>query len=319
MPVTFLCPACGAGTDPAVTCTGCGHRIPRFGSVFNLLDGSAGEAASLEVETFYDRCPFPGYQAGDDATVLLDRCRRSAFLAALDASIPTGAEVLDGGCGTGQLAAFLAIASARRRVFAADRSRAALSAADRFRTQEHIGNLTLLRADLFELPFAQRSFEVVVSRGVVHHTPDPPTAIRRLADLVAPGGHLVLGWYESMGRFFHHWRQRLHAVRGEPIRLLDPVLRQRDLSAEKKATWIEDQYRHPLEVSLPLPLVLAELRRAGLEPLRSVPPAPPESSLLAPGRLPGPAGLFMRRLGWLIRGSTDPDAGLVSVVSRRPR
>ena len=40
------------------------------------------------------------------------------------------------------------------------------------------------------------------------------------------------------------------------MRALDPVLRRRDLDEEKKRTWIEDQYRHPLEHILAFPSVL---------------------------------------------------------------
>ena len=42
------------------------------------------------VEAFYERRPFPGYAAGDDAHTLLDRSRASPFLVALDAAIPSG-------------------------------------------------------------------------------------------------------------------------------------------------------------------------------------------------------------------------------------
>jgi SAM-dependent methyltransferase len=147
------------------------------------------------VNAFYELRPFPGYGPADDATTLLDRCRASPFLVALDRATTPDARVLEEGCGTGQLSNFLALAGPRRRVTGLDYTRASLDAAEAFRRRAGTRNLLLLRADLFAMPVPERAFEVVISRGVVHHTPDPDGAIRAVCARVAPGGHLVLGFY----------------------------------------------------------------------------------------------------------------------------
>ena len=312
------CPGCGGRFAPGGPCDGCGREIAILGSVIDFLGEHERDQRARAVESFYDRQPFPGYPPGDTPTALIDRCRQSPFLDALDRSLDPRARILDGGCGTAQLAAFLALTSTGREVYGVDASRGALAAGDRFRNSAGIDNLTLLRADLLDPPLAPASFDVVVSRGVIHHTPDPFRALRTLVELVAPGGFLVLGWYENLARFAHHLRQVLGAGRGRPVTALDPILRRKDLDPEKKRTWIADQYRHPLEASLPLPEVLGELERAGCEWRRTVPPAPAPHRLFQPTPEPGSAGLFRRRLGWLARGFADPDAGLVSIVVRRP-
>jgi ubiquinone/menaquinone biosynthesis C-methylase UbiE len=122
---------------------------------------------------------------------------------ALDRALPSDARILDCGSGTSQLAAFLALSAPRRKVFALDGCRASLACADAFRARVGIPNLNLVRADLFDLPVKADSFEYVISRGVVHHTPDPAEAIRRVARCVGPGGTLVLGFYETWARLFH--------------------------------------------------------------------------------------------------------------------
>ena len=261
--------------------------------------------------------PFPGYAPGDDASTLIDRCRSSPYMLGLDRAIPADARILDCGCGTGQIPAFLALASPHRRVTGIDACRASLREADTFRQRVGIPNLTLARGDLFSLPVPEGAFDYVMSRGVVHHTPDPFGAIRSVADRVAVGGFLVLGWYESMGRMFHRGRQVLHNVLGRPVTVLDPVLRRRDLDPEKKKTWIEDQYRHPLERLLGLPEIRSALEEQGFEWVRTIPPAPDGAEIFAPTPRPGAAGTFGRRLGWMLRGLSDEDAGLVSLVVRR--
>jgi SAM-dependent methyltransferase len=312
----FLCSGCGASIDPARVCAACGKAISRHGSIYDVLADRAFEGRALDVNAFYERRPFPGYGPGDGAHSLLDRSRRSPFLVALDRAVPPDATVLDCGSGTAQVAAFLALSAPRRTVIAADGCRASLATADEFRSRAGIDNLHLVRANLFELPLARRAFDVVVCRGVVHHTPRPWEAIQRVSEHVADGGHFVLGFYESAGRLVHHARRALSKVVGREIHWIDPVLRRRDLDPEKKTTWIEDQYRHPLERSLSVTDVARALESCGFEWVRSVPPAPSVNELFSPTPRLSRWSALARRASWAASGFGDEDAGLVSVVAR---
>jgi SAM-dependent methyltransferase len=46
----------------------------------------------------------------------------------------------------------------------------------------------LLVADAEQLPFADASFDVVYSWGVIHHSPDTPSAVREIHRVLQPGG-----------------------------------------------------------------------------------------------------------------------------------
>ena len=99
--------------------------------------------------------------------------------------------------------------------------------------------------------------------------------------------------------------------------LLDPILRRRDLDPEKQRIWIEDQYWHPLEHILPLPRVVRVLDSLGFEWVRTVPPTASGASMFDGTPRPGPIAMALLRLGWMLRGLRDPDAGLVCYVARR--
>src|SRR5690349_4804606 len=185
-PSPFACPHCRAALARDAAACACGARVAQDGGVLDFIGAAQREARAATVEDFYRAHPFPGYQDSDDAGALIDRCRRAPFLAELDAAIPPDARLLDCGCGTGQLAAFLALAGPRRDVHGVDGCNVSLAEAQRFRARERIENLTLARGDLFALPFRERAFDVVVCRGVVHHTPDPERATREVARRVAP-------------------------------------------------------------------------------------------------------------------------------------
>jgi SAM-dependent methyltransferase len=309
----------GSGTESCGRCGRCGLVFTRTGELLDVLHHQQREVRAAAVERFYTASPFPGYAPDDDAGSLLDRSRRSAFLTGLDAAVNPRGRVLDLGCGTAQRAAFLALAGPQRQVLGVDGCRESLLLAEAFRARAAIDNLQLLRADLFGLPLGDHQFDTVICRGVVHHTPDPEAAIERVASCVAPDGVLVLGFYESWGRLFHRFRRGISLLLGGPLRCLDPILRRRDLDAEKRRIWIDDQYRHPLEHILALPRVLRVLDDLGFQWVRTIPPTPRQGATFEPTYHPGWAGLTARRAAWLLRGVTDPDAGLVCYVAQRRR
>lgn len=315
---TWWCPGCLLGLDSKHDrCAACGLSFVWHGGIVDTLGRTTRETRAAHVEDFYTRSPFPGYAPGDNASVLLERCRQSSFLAGLDRAVPIDGWFLSVGCGTAQVPAFLSIAGPKRRVLAVDGCLESLKVADGFVDKIELTNLSLVRADIFDMPLPAERFAVVSCRGVIHHTPEPYRALDCVARLVAPGGILVLGYYETMGRAWHRTRRLLSTLRGgRPVYWLDPILRRKDLSAEKKRIWIEDQYRHPLEASLPTPRVLKHLEQQGFEFVRSVPPSP-EGDMFHPTVKPSPFSMWMRRLGWMISGLTDPDAGLVVLIVRR--
>lgn len=103
-----------------------------------------------------------------------------------------GITVLDLGCGSGRWT--YAMASLGARVVAVDFSDAAVEVT-RDITQG-VGNVEVIQASLFRLPFKAEQFDFAVSWGVLHHTYDSATAFRTLAPLVRPGGLLYVMVYE---------------------------------------------------------------------------------------------------------------------------
>ena len=63
---------------------------------------------------------------------------------------------------------------------------------------------TFARADAENLPFADASFDMVYSNGVVHHTPGTQRAIAEMYRVSRPGGRAIVMVYAS--RSLHYWR-----------------------------------------------------------------------------------------------------------------
>lgn len=98
----------------------------------------------------------------------------------------TGRTVLDAGCGTGLVLS--RVAPLARRVVGVDLSGGMLSKA-RTRAGE------LAQGSLTQLPFLDSSFDAAYSFKVLAHVPDIGLAVREMARVVRPGGHLILEFY----------------------------------------------------------------------------------------------------------------------------
>jgi SAM-dependent methyltransferase len=92
--------------------------------------------------------------------------------------------VLEVGCGAGQLSC--ALAARAERVDALDRDPAMVSAA-RARVP---GNVSVVLADVEQIPLPSTSYDAVVSVAVLHHL-DLARALPRFADTLRPGGILA--------------------------------------------------------------------------------------------------------------------------------
>lgn len=102
----------------------------------------------------------------------------------------TGRLVLDAGCGGGRYARLLGERGAY--VLGVDLSAAVSKAAA---LCAELPNVCIVQADLLNLPVADRSFDLVFSIGVLHHSPDPRRGFAQIASKVKPGGTLAVWLY----------------------------------------------------------------------------------------------------------------------------
>jgi 2-polyprenyl-3-methyl-5-hydroxy-6-metoxy-1,4-benzoquinol methylase len=271
------------------------------------------------VRRFYTEAPFPSYGARDTLASLRLRAERSPLARLLDEAIPQDARVLDLGCGTGQMTIFLA--NGKRRVVGADLTRASLAlaadAARRFGAEQTL----FVETDLRHPALAEGRFDVVLSLGVLHHTPDPRAAFAALARLARPDGVIVVGLYNAFARLPHRLRRLMARATGMRLVPFDPVLSQRQAEPARRAAWLRDQYLHPEEHRHTLGEVQRWFRDNDVDYLRSYPSAlldgetPPADELFAPAADDWwPEGI-LAQLGWM--RTLGAEGGLFVVIGRR--
>ena len=141
-----------------------------------------------------------------------DRMRDDLFgerfhLAALPAFADSQWTVGDLGCGTGQMTA--ALAPFVQHVIAVDASAAMLQAAKK--RLQGFGNVELRRGDLEALPIDDTRLDAATLALVLHHLPEPGSALAEVARVLKPRGRLLIvdmlphdreGYRQQMG---HVW------------------------------------------------------------------------------------------------------------------
>jgi SAM-dependent methyltransferase len=245
--------------------------VEEDGSIPNATLKSLGTDGKVThaVQDFYEEAPFPNYNSFDSIASFVKRADTGIFARLLRQQIPINSNVLEVGCGTAQLSNYLA-ATTPTRVYAADMTLASLRLGHEFAKRNQIEGIRFVQTNLFVPPFKPESMDIVISNGVLHHTYDTKKAFMSISRLVKPGGYIIIGLYNKIGRLRTDFRRGLVKVFGEGVLFLDPHLRN-DLSPEKRRAWINDQYFHPQERKHSISELMQWFEEAGFSFVSSIP------------------------------------------------
>lgn len=176
------------------------------------MSREAPGAPLARTRAHYDRHPF-GF---DQDAILAEKLERRVMGDAIRATRPTDL-VLDVGCGASRVARLVRQTSGARTV-GLDLSLRSL------RTSRGSAPGSLVQGDNLELPFRSGCADLVISNGVIHHTPDAHAAFRELARVLRPGGTLVVSGYDRRS-----WYHPVYRFGGGLVRALRRVIGDRGL------------------------------------------------------------------------------------------
>jgi ubiquinone/menaquinone biosynthesis C-methylase UbiE len=144
------------------------------------------------------------YTHGHDEVVVAAHAQRTAGEAAafLLSRLEPGTRLIDFGCGPGSITVGLAEhLGPDGSVVGIDNSPEAVELA--LRASHEIDNITVESASVYQLPFADGSFDAAYGHQVLQHLADPVTALREIHRVLRPGG--VIGVRDAdYGSMTHH-------------------------------------------------------------------------------------------------------------------
>jgi SAM-dependent methyltransferase len=109
----------------------------------------------------------------------------------VEAATPRSSDVtLDVACGPGSVA--VAFARVVRKSAGLDATPAMLGEAEKLAAANNIANVEWHPGDVYALPFADNSFDIVTCRFAFHHLHKPARAFSEMQRVCRPGGHIAL-------------------------------------------------------------------------------------------------------------------------------
>jgi ubiquinone/menaquinone biosynthesis C-methylase UbiE len=97
-------------------------------------------------------------------------------------------ELLDCGCGLGKITLGLAQAVTPGRAVGIDIDANQIKTAERYAAEQNVSNVHFESASIYDLPFADNSFDAVFSHAVLTHLADPAAALREIYRVLKTGG-----------------------------------------------------------------------------------------------------------------------------------
>lgn len=243
-----------------------------FVSKENLIQFTIKDKVVKEVINFYKETPFPNYEDEDDKSTINLKGDKNILAKEFKDFIGFNKDVLEVGCGTGQMSLYFSIGT-NNRVFALDPTIASINLGKTFANQNKIKNIKFVNADIFDDVFENEVFDFIWSNGVLHHTKDPSKAFDVVSKYLKKNGYILVGLYNKFGRLRTIFRRLLYKIFGKSvISLLDPIVRNLKKNNNLQInSWIRDQYEHPVESLHTLDEVLVWFERNNIEFINSIP------------------------------------------------
>lgn len=107
--------------------------------------------------------------------------------------------VLCAGCGSSQ-APLIALNNPDCSVVGIDLSETSLMHSTRLRDRHDLRNLELRRMSLLDVGQLNRTFDLILCTGVLHHLPNPDAGLKALADVLEPSGSMGIMLYGKAAR-----------------------------------------------------------------------------------------------------------------------
>ena len=200
-----------------------------------------------KVTSFYKEKPFPNYKLDDNKFTILEKGNKNFLTYNFKKFIGHNKDVLEVGCGTGQLSNYFAIGT-NNRIVGLDPTIESLKLASDFSNNNNINNIAYVNADIFDDVLNKNFFDFIWCNGVLHHTKNPSEAFNILIKSLKNEGYVLIGLYNKIGRVRTIIRKYLFKIFGINIlKILDPTLRNLKRNSEERDAWIRDQYMHPIE------------------------------------------------------------------------
>jgi len=155
----------------------------------------------------YNKYPFDFME--DRGQLCLDALQPAPFQLFVGKYLSKGMYAADIGCGTGRVSLYL-----EKKGISTVPVDQSINSLKQVRSFDE--NLKCICADNLQLPFKDLFFEVLISDGVIHHTPNAEQSFKENARILREGGYMYLALYRR-NRYYYY----IYTYIGIPFRWLE--------------------------------------------------------------------------------------------------
>ena len=229
------------------------------------------DKTSKIISKFYQNNPFPNFNIGDNKFSLLKKGQENIFFNKLKNFIGLNKQILEAGCGTGQLSIFLSIGT-NNKVISLDTTKQSLLIAKKFIDKNSIKNIKLINADIHNGQLTENYFDFIICNGVLHHTKNAKDGFDILVKSLKKNGYIIVGLYNKYGRFKNSILKFFYRLLGKKfVQKYDTSYLNLKTDYNTKEAWIKDQYENPIESKHTIDEVLNWFDKNNIKYINSIP------------------------------------------------
>jgi len=291
----------------------------KYQNLDGILSFEIKDIETKKVTNFYKETPFPNYKDNDDRQTILEKGNKNFLANQFKKFIGHKKNVLEVGCGTGQLSIYFSI-GANNNIVGLDPTIESLKLAKNFSDKNNITNIKFVNADIFDDVLSDNYFDLIWCNGVLHHTKDPYGAFEILVKSLKKEGYVLIGLYNKIGRVRTIFRRHIYKFFGRKILdKIDPTLRNLKFDENEKNAWIRDQYNHPIESMHTIDEVLNWFDKNNITFISSIPSTDFDYDYNDIFKKKSPGTFFSRILNQIsmIFNSLGSDGGLFVLIGKK--
>ncbi len=291
----------------------------KYQNIDDILSFEIKDGETNKVTNFYKETPFPNYKENDNKQTILEKGNKNFLANQFKKFIGHKKNVLEVGCGTGQLSIYFSI-GANNNIVGLDPTIESLKLAKNFSDKNNITNIKFVNADIFDDVLSDNYFDLIWCNGVLHHTKDPYGAFEILVKSLKKEGYVLIGLYNKIGRVRTIFRRYIYKFFGRKILdKIDPTLRNLKFDENEKNAWIRDQYNHPIESMHTIDEVLNWFDKNNITFISSIPSTDFDYDYNDIFKKKSPGTFFSRILNQIsmIFNSLGSDGGLFVLIGKK--
>ena len=291
----------------------------KYQNIDGILSFEIKDGETNKVTNFYKETPFPNYKENDNKQTILEKGNKNFLANQFKKFIGHKKNVLEVGCGTGQLSIYFSI-GANNNIVGLDPTIESLKLAKNFSDKNNITNIKFVNADIFDDVLSDNYFDLIWCNGVLHHTKDPYGAFEILVKSLKKEGYVLIGLYNKIGRVRTIFRRYIFKFFGRKILdKIDPTLRNLKFDEDEKNAWIKDQYTHPIESLHTIDEVLNWFDKNNITFISSIPSTDYDYDYNDIFKKKSPGTFFSRILNQIsmIFNSLGSDGGLFVLIGKK--